>query len=396
MIEIDYHISKEIKFTVNEMIGEIIAFFIHVCEGSDDFDEHMQYIFPSYLLREDFGKCKNVIYDLKDYTNDKYPHELEPLYEYALYYLIQWYIDITEFDDESMIDTSHLEIKSEDDKYFIENLNNLEVYKEFMFNDWDFLDVDEFVNIYLKSPSSLKAFNINLYEYKDLMPKDIRMKCFELKNENNILTDIKELVIRLIYRSVKLKEKDPKRLNKISETQLSNDIADILETALLEKGIITAREQPGGFALKGPGELDFFIYSNSEYVRREIAIGENKEWGNFEKQVKQLLGYMTENIEFGFTIIFNKSTKLETILERRKNILKGFSVEVGDGRFFETIEIKEGFKEMEDVLVTKHKNPENGSLFELYHFICNSHRPEREVAARQARLKVKVTDSKNC
>lgn len=385
MIEIEFNISKEIKIKINEMIFTIVDFFIELSEDSDDFEVHMEYIFPVHLLREDFNKCKDIIYDIREYAEDKFPHELTPIYEHALFYLIQWYIEVTDPDDQVIIDNSQLTIKLEDDKYFIENINNLEAYKEFMFSDWDFLDLDKFIRIYLTSPASLKPFNINLNEYKELMPKDIRVKFFESKINGNNQMDTKDLLIRLIYRSIKSKEKDPLRLKNISETQLSDDIANILDAALLEKGIVTAREQPMGFALKGPGELDFFIYSSSDYIIRDIAIGENKEWGNFEKQVKQLLGYMTESVEFGFTIIFNKSTKLDTIEESRNNILKNFSVDVNGEKFFETLEIYKGFKELDDILVTKHKNPENGTYFEIYHFICNAYRPERLTAARQAR-----------
>ncbi|AHN24414.1 hypothetical protein T479_16990 [Lysinibacillus varians] len=385
MIEIEYQISREVKQKVNKVIGEITTFFIQLCEDSDDFDVHMQYIFPSHLLREDFDKCKDIIYDINEYANDKHLHNLKPIYEYALYHLIQWYIDVTDDEDQIILDISSLNIKHEDDKYIIKNLNNLESYKEFLFSDWDFLDLEDFLNIYFKAPEAIKPFNINLHEYTDLMPKDIRLKFLQTVEKEDITLDIKDLIVRIIHTAIKQKENDPRRLKETTETQLSDDISYILQAALTTKGIITAREQPRGFALKNIGELDFFIYSNSNYTFRPIAIGENKEWSNFERQLKQLIGYMTEDIEFGFTILFNKSTKLETILNRRKNLLQNFYVELNGEKHFETIEMKEGYNEINDIVITKHKNPENNTNFEIYHFIVNAYRPEREEAAKQAR-----------
>ncbi|WP_411682918.1 hypothetical protein [Clostridium thailandense] len=51
---------------------------------------------------------------------------------------------------------------------------------------------------------------------------------------------------------------------------------------------------------------------------KTIAIGENKEWGNFERQLKQLLGYMTLDTMFGFTIILNKNVSLDTVLKKHR------------------------------------------------------------------------------
>lgn len=387
MIEIPYSISREVKIKVNQVLEEISDFFISLCEGSGDFDVHLHYIFPSFLVRKEFDRCKDIVYDIRDYTVDKFPHVLKPLYQYALFHLIQWYIDVTEEDEFIGVDISDLRPLSEDDEFIIKNINNLESYKEFLFDDHDFLDVDNFITIYFANPDILKKFNIELNDYIDLMPYDIRERylCTNRRNKQNTEVELEELIVRLIYTAIKQQEKDPRRLRQTKETELSDYIANILQVGLSSRDVVIAGEQPSGFALKGIGELDFFIYTQSNSTFSPIAIGENKEWNNFTKHFKQLLGYMNEDIDFGFTIIFNKKTNLKTVLENRETFLREFFVEINGKKYFETIELTKGFKELKDIVISTHKNPENGTLFKVYHFIANAYRPEREEAAKQAR-----------
>lgn len=387
MIETQYEISQEVKLKVNKVIDEIATFFIELCEGSGDFDIHLQYIFPSFLIREDFNKCKNIVYDIQEYANDGFLHDLVPLYEYALFHLIQWFIDVTDEEDLIKIDISRLKTKTEDDQFIISNLNNLETYKEFLFSDHDFLDVDNFINIYFAAPEAIKPFNIDLNEYVDLMPSDIKSKYLEIseKEDTKEVVNIEDLIVRVIHTAIKQKENDPRRLKETTETQLSDDISHVLQASLSSRDVIIAREQPSGFALKTIGELDFFIYAQCNHSFKPIAIGENKEWGNFQKHFKQLIGYMNEDIDFGFTVLFNKTTKLKTVVDKREAFLKSFHVELNGEKYFETINIIKGYNEIKDILITTHKNPEDYSYFKVYHFIVNAHRPEREEAAKQAR-----------
>ncbi|ARI78805.1 hypothetical protein [Halobacillus mangrovi] len=394
MIEISFTVSKNVKIIVNKVLEEISDCFLSICEDSGDFHIHLPYLFPPHLIRNEYDKCKKIVYDILDFTKDDYPHTLSPLYEYVLYHLIDWYIDVSDevSDEQTFFDPSNLQALSEDDEFIIRNINDLDTYKYFMFEDHDFLDVGDFVSIYLLNPQAIKHFNIDLKEYIDLMPYDIQDKVLK-KGEfkvNNTKEKIEELIVRVINYSIKQVERDPLRLETTKETHLSDDIANFLRPALSKEGIITAREQPSGFAIKSSGELDFFIYSQSDHTYHSIAIGENKEWGNFQKHFKQLLGYMNEDTEFGFTIIFNKSTNLRTVLKKREEYIKNIYVEVEGVRYFETINLIKGYKGDDKVLISTHLNPEDSSIFKVYHFIVNAYRPERKESARQARNKKKI------
>jgi hypothetical protein len=390
IIKIPYGLSKEVSIRVNQVLEEIIELFIDLGEGSGDLEHQLEYIFPTFMARNEFEKCKKILYELQEYATDGFLHLITPIQEYALYFLIEWYRNGFDEENNTATHVSDITPLSENDEYVMEHIDDLESYQSFLFTDWDFLGVGSYVNMYLNSPNSLESFGVDLDEYIDLMPNDIRDRYIQKRNHSQLNNEesenIEELIIRLIYSAIKKKELDPRRLIETKETQLSDDIAHILQTSLADKGIIVAREQPGGFARKSTGELDFFIYTQTNHTFKPIAIGENKEWGNFVKQFQQLLGYMKEDIPFGFTLLFNKSTNLQTVMNRREEMLENFYLNLDGKKYFETLELTRGYHEIKDILISTHQNPENHSHFKIYHFIVNAHRPEREAAAKQARL----------
>lgn len=392
MIGVDGDVSKNVLKKVNRNIYCILELFMECCK-SLDYETFIEEIFPNHYSRKNLDKCISIVKELDEYTRDLYTHNLNPLQEYALFYLLEWWLDVTEYELDEVVDEK--EIKTEDDRYIAKNINNIEEYKSFLFYDWDFLEESlssniEFYKIY--GPVFEERFHINLEDYIDLMPDDKKQeyykakKRFKMKNIENKEMEYELLIVKQIYNSIKLRENDPVRLKNTTETQLSDDIRDIIRAKLYESNIVIEREMPSGFAKKGIGECDFYIYSYYNGIFKSIAIGENKEWGRYESQLKQLIGYMTKDVQFGFTILFNKTTQVNTVLDRRLDILKNFFVEVDGIKYFQVVGEILKMKEMKDVLVTKHENPERkGSYFRLYHFVINSNLTERQKSAIEAR-----------
>lgn len=141
------------------------------------------------------------------------------------------------------------------------------------------------------------------------------------------------------------------------------------------------REARGGFANKEIGEIDFFLYKNEDHRYIQLAFGENKVWGSFENQVKQLLGYANRNINFGFTIVINRNTTYDKIKKSQKEILEKFDLE---GNF----QVKD-IKEENGILISTHIIPEENKMFKIYHFIINANGDARKKIAQEARKKVK-------
>ena len=133
-------------------------------------------------------------------------------------------------------------------------------------------------------------------------------------------------------------------------------------------------------------KMDFLIYSFDNGIYKQIAIGENKKWGEYKNSIGQLLGYMDSDTKFGFTIIYNTGTNLNTVLEGRKKILKEYNI---DGKFRVIGEIEE-IENMANVLRTCHENPEKlGSCFYLYHFVFNAYKIQRKKVAAKSRARTK-------
>ncbi|MGE7762282.1 hypothetical protein [Peribacillus sp. NPDC097895] len=385
MIAVSGYIEEDIFIEINKKIEVILGFFIDVCEDSS-YEEHMQFIFPPDFFEEKTEECKKIIRELYQYSRDTFAHYLSPIKEYALYSLFDWYLEVTEEDLTFTATRTHPEADKEYMKTY-----GIEDFKEIIFEDHDFLDVDLWIYLNETNRELLEQFDVNLEKYKDLMPNDKREEYIEAEKEHvctNLEIDEEELILHLIHSAIQRKQLNVRRLLKTSETELSDDIADYMSAKLNELNINVDREKPAGFALKNVGELDFFIHRTTRGKYEKIAIGENKEWGTYKAQFKQLIGYMDRDIKFGFTIIFNKTVRLKTVLESRKKILEEFSIEIDGNTFFQVNRMEE-MKGLKDVVITYHKNPEDESEFKVYHFIINAFLPERIEVAQQARRKRK-------
>lgn len=386
MIKVYADVKPYFVKKVNQNINVVLELFIESCKGTD-YDTFIQEIFPSFLCRKEREKCIEVIHNLYEYSTDPYEHILKPLYEHALYYLLEWWIDVT---DEGILDREidKDQIETQDEEYIAKHMNDIAEYKSFLFEDCDFLDIPEFLKVHEINPAMVEGFfHTDLDDYIELMPEDIRESYLSQKRGSVHKPSQEKVIIKSIYNAIKKREMDPNRLLSTSETQLSDDISQILSERLNQYEINVSREMPAGYAKKGIGEIDFYIYSYGEDTYKEIAIGENKEWGNFDKQVKQLLGYMNKDTRFGFTIVFNKKVKYNTVVEKRRDILKNFHVEVNGEKHFEVQKVVE-VKSLPGVLVTYHQKPEDPTdNFIILHFIANAYSPERKESAQQARAK---------
>lgn len=392
MIKVEGEVSDSILEKINENVYLILELFTEVYRGLGE-DTILAAIFPTHLVRKNKERCIEIIKELTEYTQDVYLHALTPIHQFALFSLFEWWID-HEYEFDQVVEEK--EIKTEEDRYIAENINDIDYYKGLFFDDWDFLEENlsttlQYYKLY--GPAYEKFQDINLVDYLELLPDDKKEEYYEIKdkfiiNSESIqkCSEFEKLIVKQIYNAIKKREKNPRRLETTSETELSDDIMDIVKEKLYENGINISREMPAGFAKAGIGECDFYIDTYVDGIYKVMAIGENKEWGKFESQLKQLIGYMTKDVQFGFTIVFNKRVKNSTVLAKRIEILKNFYVEKEGIKYFQVVDGIYEHMEMQDLLMTIHENPERkGSYFRLHHFVINANSTEREESAVQAR-----------
>lgn len=131
LIPLNYNISKSIEKKINRNIYYVIKLFKSSCDGLD-WETFLQDIFPEFYLRKNPERCKEIIFELEEITKDDFKRDyLSPIHEYALYHLLQWWIDVTDVEMGAVINGD--EIVTEDDEFWSEEINDIEGYKDICF-----------------------------------------------------------------------------------------------------------------------------------------------------------------------------------------------------------------------------------------------------------------------
>lgn len=363
-------VLKEINYRLTEMLDIEFCF-------ADEMGIDINDYFPSYLCRESPDKCRNIIEDLREWVDDYYLHDHTCLHEYVLYRIINNYFDVKEdLDILEQFKIENKELFTQEELEFLNDFQNRDDFIETLFWDLDFVYLDEIVALYQTDKLVFHTLGVNLNYYLDLLPIDIRKQIKrDPKCEENII-DFEERIINVINDTLINLSLRPMETNKFLEVELSNIIADLLEAKLVRDRVYVEREALVGHAPKRTGSADFLLSYKKEQTIEYLAIGENKFWSpnKFSSQINQLISYLNEHFNFGFTIVINKNTKISEIISKQKEILENFNINSA----FQTEDIlcKDG------MLISIHRNAENNKRFRIYHFILNLYHPEREVAVR--------------
>jgi hypothetical protein len=88
----------------------MIDLFLTDCEALDYFETFLIEIFPPFCIRNNIDDCKNIVFELKEMTRDSYKREyLKPMYEYALFMLIEWWNEVTAEMEVDLLEKIYLE-----------------------------------------------------------------------------------------------------------------------------------------------------------------------------------------------------------------------------------------------------------------------------------------------
>ena len=150
---------------------------------------HRAFMVQNDHIEELIEQLYEIIYlhTIRDYIKAKY--------EVTLYYIIKWWIDITKDQEDNILikldDKLLTEIIENEEYQFedegnivLEQLNNIENYLIFCFEDHDFTTsfLGDYIKGYLENLLIFQEIlNINLDEYLDLMPVDMKELYLEKK-----------------------------------------------------------------------------------------------------------------------------------------------------------------------------------------------------------------------
>ena len=173
MLPIYLDIVDEAKKAINKNIWYMFELLESNCAALS-YEEILSDIFPQYLIETNFEKCVTTVKALHNMVQDNYDRdELPAFYQLTLYQTISWWIDVAHDIPLDELPRNLCINKQGMDMYHY--LNNVDSYLDFMFQDLDFLHLEEMYSIYKKNSKILENFlHIDIEQYIELMPIDIQ------------------------------------------------------------------------------------------------------------------------------------------------------------------------------------------------------------------------------
>lgn len=181
--DLDYRISEFVNDVLSEIVQVAIEFHIDQKSLLGGIKTSLLVdISPSVMMRESPKKCEDTLFELRELINSPAPRfEIKPRYRYFLFQCIDWYCDGLEEED-ALTKTVPEPLRSEVlDVYgdiTVECMEDVLGYREFCFDDWDFLpeNLSEIVCLYLiSSPYAKAVISVEeLDDFIELMDADQR------------------------------------------------------------------------------------------------------------------------------------------------------------------------------------------------------------------------------
>jgi len=393
--------ETDMKITeyVNKNLSEIIRVLLDYLNADPDYG--MDGFFPRDYLTRKPNECRNHVDELYEIIISPVRRDsIHPKYEYLLYSILQWWEESSDESEElipiPLPDDLRASIINDpsympDDLfiYILEELQNYESYYYFCFFDHDFLpsELSKMIIIYSRNPKMFAALfpDVDLNQYLDLMPVDLRNRFIEvnLEEEKTIdnKNDIELSIVMEVYNALRRFQRRVVEFQKRSESEICNDLCDSLAEPLRSKyNLQVTREFPIGRAAKRIGETDLFIYG-SDFPTIDYTIIEAKDIMRFQSEFKQLLGYLNHNFQFGITISINKAYRLDETAQKIIEYLNTFKDSDFSLKSINDTEIPNIFKSV-------HTIPEDiNKEMPIYHIIFHLNDTARERIAKEARPK---------
>lgn len=319
--ELNFKITRYVNDNLQIIIRTLIDYF----EDSEELS--VEYFLPG-LQNENINWTK-MVYDLYHIVQSDVPRDyLKPKYEYLLYVILFWWEEVTDNKedliplviDKELADEICSKYVSEDDEdeksenYVLNAVTNYNYYYDFLFQDHDFLpnSLEQMVIIYLRSPQFFIEFfpGVELDEYRDLMPNDLREQYDERKREcskkvNNNEIDIEQMLFSEVMRCCERVQAD----NSIKDS-IEDEINDRFRDLLDANKYIDVRDQTRQGASstgKRAGEVDILVRIGKKPISiiealRLTSVEEDK----ISEHIDKIYKYDTLGYRFNFIISYVK------------------------------------------------------------------------------------------
>ncbi|MFB5761541.1 hypothetical protein [Paenibacillus medicaginis] len=340
MIRVYCDIKESTKAEINRTINDYLDLYMDFYRELGP-EEGFSSFFPRFLWTENEELCIKTMIELDLWTTDNYLHTLKPIHEFALYRLLCDSKDrIEEMGREKSTPDLDYDLEQTDDEYILRDLDNMDLYLEILFQDFDFLHVSDYVKYFMKNPFKFQvSFDIDLSEYEDLMPNDIRKEFNDLRQSiypteitkqecDGVIRDMNdfflyiEKIINYFSHSLALRGTHRLLWNENGLPKKETSAQQLLESMsrlYCESNNIDITPE----AETGRGPVDFkFSYGNNFKTVVEIKRGSNNLAHGIEKQTVQYM--LSEKVEIAYFIIIilfeDEFKKIDGIFELAKSV----------------------------------------------------------------------------
>lgn len=327
MLEVLLDINADSKITANQNLYNFVNIFIYSS------DHYYDLIFPEFLAKNNPDKCKKVLEDLELWINDSFTHQLPPLYQYALFYMIETWLEWEE-DEPTILENDYTIDENDitDDEWVNNYPNDLGLLKTLFFNDLDFLSIGELYEAFKKSSKEFQEiYYLYLNDYKDLMPQDIR-KEFEVikssicsntlhQNDENLLSinteeDFLNTINKVIdqFRCLIVEQGSYKLLWNDNSSHKKEEASQLLLKIFAEPRLKQADIDISREVETGRGPVDFKLSHGYKYrLLIEVKLASNTAfWHGLEKQLIQYM--ISEKVNSAiFLIIIYEEKELKLL-----------------------------------------------------------------------------------
>lgn len=329
--EVDLKITKY----VNDNVKEIIRVLIDYLEDNNGFT--VWDIIPRNRYSISGEGWLKLIYDLYNMVSSSVPRDyVKPKYQYLLYVILSWWQDCFEEDMELLPVNLESELEheifvkypsEEGDSYVLRAITTYEEYYYILFDDYDFLpaSLEKMVTVYLRSRQMFNAFfpEIELAEYRDLMPEDLKEQYDESKNiicDDKIADIEKTLYEDIIYCCEKI------QADFTLKTALENTINDRIRNLLDAKGYDVKDQTRHGSSATGKdaGNLDILIKMGNFPIALVEALrldSVKKEY--ISEHIDKIYKYDTLGFKFNFLISYVKTKNFKDFCNRYIKLIQG-------------------------------------------------------------------------
>lgn len=326
-------LDRKVTEYVNKNVKEIIKVAIDFLEDDNDFS--IWDIVPRYKTSISEQAWRQMMYDLYNLVSSTTLRDyVKPKYEYLLYLVLCWWQECFEEDMELLpIEIDDILVQKINTKYssddgvnsVLHSITTFEEYYYILFADHDFLpdSLEKMVIIYLKSKEMFQICfpDVELEEYRDLMPVDLREQYDESReNSSDEARNIEENIYKDIFFCCEKVQADISLKN-----ALENTINDTIRNLLDAKGYDVKDQTRHGASATGKqaGNVDLLVKVGQYPVTLIEALRlEEVSKKYILEHVNRIYKYDTLGLKYNFLISYVKTKDFQDFCHRYIDYIK--------------------------------------------------------------------------